>query len=511
MKGVSLLLLVILVSGGFSVAFFAPSAVGSTPTSRLGFWIDERDIWSGVGLCWSASEFVSNYFETSPYPSAMLFATGLQPSGACSTGVAGEATWLSQVASDAQSAGLNAEIIILFFVNLSGGTVDGIADQTAALQSFMSALGSHSNIYGAEYEIEYYGNTPAEEQSFYSIIEGAGYQDILNPGNSVNGFSTPVLGYSEYPYLGGSIPTGLGSGYIGYGYGETGSPSGSTPNPAWTQTTVQEIVEQSPANPYVFLYADDGGSGQPSWQLWNWSTLRQWVWSDPSYQQNYVLSTNSPVTSTNPSTTALSTTTTSSPVTSTTSMSSTATTSTITSSTTSMSSTSTTSSATTSTPTVSSTTTETYSQTTSATTSPPSTTTGTATVTNSTQATTATVTTTTATTTTALTITSSQQTTTATLPKETTTSQTASVTATATTSSVGSSYSVTTAITALNPGAPVALAFTSWINIGLALASGGALALGSLIFLDSRGLVFERGRKSAHPFRFQKRLPRLRG
>jgi len=331
----TLAVLFILVLGGISVAFSSPAVVGSGPTRRLGFWIDERDMWSGVGLAWTPQQFVTNYFESAPYPSAMLFATAMSPDGPKSPGVLGEAQWLSQVASLAQSSGLNVQIIILFFVNLSGGTIGGVADQTSLLKQFVSALGSHSNIYGAEYEIEYYGNTQAEEQTFYSIIHGAGYTDILNPGTSVSGVSGPSLGYSTYPYFNGAIPGALASNTIGYGYGETGAPSGGTHNPAWTQTTVQNIVSNSPANPFVFLYSDDGGSGQPGYELWNWSTLRLWVYTDSGYSSNYILSTSDPPATT--STTSVATSTTTSRTTSTTSTA----TSTTTSKTTSTSTTST--------------------------------------------------------------------------------------------------------------------------------------------------------------------------
>ena len=85
-----------------------------------------------------------------------------------------------------------------------------------------------------------------------------------------------------------------------------------------------------------------------------------------------------------------------------------------------------------------------------------------------------------------------------------TTSQTQYETVIATTS-VTSSSSTSGVRMVLNPGAPVSLVFTSWINIGLALASGGALALGSIILLDSKDLIFRGGRKSVHGMRLQKR------
>ena len=429
MRIAPLVVVALIASGIFlsstTVLTFTASAQ-SSGNNRLGFWVDERDIWSGIGFCWSASQFVQNYFEEPPYPSAMILATAMQPSGGCSPGATGEATWLSQVASDAQADGLNVEIIILFFVNLSGQTVNGVADQTAQLQQFMSNLGYHSNIYGAEYEREYYGNTVAENQAFGTIIQNAGYTWILDPSVE-GGFSGPVLDYSTYPYFGASIDTSPGSGSrsIGVGYGETGAPSGNTPNPCWTQQSVDAIVDTSYGNPYVMLYAGAGGSGQPSWQLWNWSTLQQWIWTDSHYQANFILSTSSPPT-TSTTTTVSSTTTSTTHSTSSTTSSTTTTsrssssTSTSSSTTSSKSSTSTTSSTSTSSKTSTSSTTS--SRTSSSTTS-------------ATSSTTSSKTSTTSSTTSTTTTTSPTKTSTSTTSTTTSSSATTSSTSTKTTSS----------------------------------------------------------------------------
>ena len=281
------------------VACFAISSVpvtsSSTPSHRLGFWIDERDMWSGVGLSWTPQGFVTNYFLTQPYPSVMLFATAMSPSGPHAPalgGALGEASWLSHVATLAASQAPKAQIVILFFVNLSGKTIDGVVDQTTLLTQFMSALGKHSNIYGVMYEREYFGNTVQEVSTFKKIVNNAGYANILDPTMASSFSSDQVLAYSTYPYLGGTIPssTPYGSRSIGIGYGETGAPSGSTSNPAWTQSTVRAIVNSPPGSGYVIIYADDGGSGQPAWELWNWATLRQWIWTDPAYASSYILS-----------------------------------------------------------------------------------------------------------------------------------------------------------------------------------------------------------------------------
>jgi hypothetical protein len=265
----------------------------NTSTHRLGFWIDERDMWSAVGLNWTSQQFITNYFLTAPYPSAMLFATSLRPTGPYSPGAIGEAQWLGQVANLSQSLGLNVKIMILFFVNLSGATINGVPDQTTLLTQYMAALGNHSNIVNTQYEIEYYGDTLAEITSFNNIMINAGYTPVFNAGdlNAGNFSSEKILDYSEYPYFNGTIPTSLSSGSrtIGIGYGETGAPYGATSNPAWTQASIQAIIDSSPANPYVMIYAGSGGTGQPAYQLWNWPTLQQWIWTDPNYQTNFIL------------------------------------------------------------------------------------------------------------------------------------------------------------------------------------------------------------------------------
>jgi hypothetical protein len=371
---IAVLAVLLMVSSAFVPVIYtsAPAAGSNSSGYRLGFWIDERDMWSGVGFGWTPQQFVTNYFDSPPYPSVMLFATGMTPSGPDSPGAMGEASWLSQVASLCVSQGLNCNIIVIFFVNLSGGTISGVADQTAELQQYLQTLGPHSNIVGMEYETEYYGNTAAEEQSFYNIVTGAGYTDIFNPSAVWSYAGEPTLDYSTYPYYSGVIPTSLSANSMGASYGETGPPNppASGSDPAWTQQTVQAIIDNSPGNPYVLIYSDDGGSGQPQFQLWNWSTLQQWIWTDPNYQANFLLSTAAPsttsTTSHSTSTSSSTTTTSRTSKTSTTSTSATSTTSTTSAASTTSADTTTTS---TSTATTSSTTETTTSNTTTSSTS----------------------------------------------------------------------------------------------------------------------------------------------
>jgi hypothetical protein len=207
-----------------------------------------------------------------------------------------EADWLGNVSTIAKADGLNVKIIILFFVNLSGATVNGVPDQTTLLTNWMAKLeanaGSNGNIYGAEYEREYYGNTAAEWTTFCNIVTGDGFACVNDGGEGHIVYPNyPMLDYSMYPsgdhYSEPIITSESNSLYIGVGYGETGS-NGTV---VWTQTTVQAIVDNSYGNPYVFMYADEGGSGQPQAFMWNWATLDGWVWNDANYQANYILST----------------------------------------------------------------------------------------------------------------------------------------------------------------------------------------------------------------------------
>ncbi len=261
------------------------SSTASSNTRRLGFWIDERGVFSD--LHWTSSQFVQNYFNTPPYPSAMIFATdaGFSYPQASS--------WLGAVATAADS--MNAKIIILAFVNLSGQTINGVPDQTQQFTTFMNSLKGHVSIYGVEYEREYFGNTVAENQLFKNIVNNAGYTFIIDPTMERNFPNSPVLSYSMYPYfniLSSQIYTGISTSSIGEGFGETGIPINSAP--VWTQTTVQNIVELSLKVPssqrlFTLLYADQ--TSNLGWQVWSNPTLRSWIWSDPNYVNNYVLST----------------------------------------------------------------------------------------------------------------------------------------------------------------------------------------------------------------------------
>ncbi len=286
---------------GGSFHFIHSTIASNNQERHLGFWVGESDMWGGGGLQWSAQTFVSNYFNTAPYPSALLFTSSagyVYPQ---------ELAWLQSVLTSTDA--MNVKVIILFFINLSGGTISGRPDQTAAFTTFMNSLKGHPSLYGAEYENEYFGNTLQEETTFNNIVTGAGYVNILNPSPTFESDfpNAPVLDYSTYPYFGGTVPSSLSSSAsIGIGYGETGPPlCSSSPCPAWTQQSITSIVDTSPSAQFTLIYSEMGytSAGQPFNFLWNWATERGWIWNDPNYQANYVLSISQISTSTSNSST----------------------------------------------------------------------------------------------------------------------------------------------------------------------------------------------------------------
>jgi hypothetical protein len=282
------------------------SSTGSVNSNseRLGFWVDERAIWSGGEYQTpppTPQQFYQDYFDTAPYPAVVLFAIGFTPSGAYDPGVTGEISWLTSVASIASSHP-NDGIVILFFVTENGpwdneGTV---INQTWLnyFDSMLSGFEGQSSIIGIQGEFEYVVNSSGSTcgtgcvtsgliDAFTSTVSSYGLATISSDGEP--GF-TYTLGYSEYPYLGETIPSSLPSGSIGIGYGETGAPSSG---PIWTQQVVDNIVSTSPLAPnspvgtITLLYCNDdtnnpagGGNGDP---LWNSPTLRGWIYTDQAY------------------------------------------------------------------------------------------------------------------------------------------------------------------------------------------------------------------------------------
>lgn len=304
-----LVLLLVSQSIGYLPAITVPSSGTTTsinPVRRLGFWVDERQMWSGSGLEWSPTTFFSNYFLTPPYPSTMLFATGpSQIQGYMNTKAI---NWLPKVAALADNYP-NIQINVLVFINLTDPA------QVTELQNFVGALKGHSSIYGFEYEREYFGNTIPENQQFCNIVISSGFNCIMDPSIASSFPTNPSLGYCEFPYFQYSdsveacVSSGTGATEIGKGFGEYSAvetfpaqctlPSNisipaNPPCNGWNRQIIQAIINDSlyvsvQNRMFTYIYAGYVTANSP---LWNDSMLRGWVWTDPYYLLNYGLSIN---------------------------------------------------------------------------------------------------------------------------------------------------------------------------------------------------------------------------
>jgi hypothetical protein len=172
-------------------------------------------------------------------------------------------------------------------------------DQTADFTTIMQGIAGHTSFLGALYEVEYFGNTAAEQETFQNIVNGAGYYDIA--GGS--GAGSVGIYYSEYPYYSGQLVTGTNpANNLGVHYGETGTPpAGSAP--IWTQAVVMNIINNSVPAPITIIIAyndTDNPAGQAApayqdssgtdWYLYMSPVLRGWIADDPDYQNNFLQS-----------------------------------------------------------------------------------------------------------------------------------------------------------------------------------------------------------------------------
>jgi hypothetical protein len=269
----------------------------------LGFWVDERDIWSGgqyVKPSPTPAQFYATYFNTPPYPDAILLSISFSPTGLYVPTIPNYIAWYSQLAQ--LCAKNSKKMIFLYFVDKNG-----VWDNTGQVisstwlgyfDSLMSALKqSSSAIEGIQLEDEYLvdssgavvgtkGATPELYSAFIAEVEKYGLTAIA-PSSGDSAYFKTVLDYSQYPYFNDVIhTTGSGPKSIGVGYGETGAG-----NDIWTQAVINNIIDQSFGNPYVLIYCErdnnnpaGGTIGHP---LWNSLILRGWIWANPIYQSEY--------------------------------------------------------------------------------------------------------------------------------------------------------------------------------------------------------------------------------
>ncbi len=314
-------------SVGSTTATTSPGPQGTN--RRLGFWLQESDIskctWQGgYNQCGSSNPaqlFFNSMFLTPPYPSSleiMIFAvlqaqTNSQGCTAASSSYisSSELFWgnLAQLANANPNIQLDYEIA---FNPSNGGTgTYGLSCFNTLVQYF----GQYSSVYGLGVEGEYtYGVTDAEMQTAQGDVNAVGKVFV---NYYIHG-PTQQWGYTithtNFPSStdpestlgnGGTSVIWIDSGYY-FNFPFPGSAtcpiSSSTSNVNWNQCTISTELSVAVSMPIAqrqFLELDPGFSssgsftgisGQSTTMLWDNPTLRNWIWTDPNYQGNFVRS-----------------------------------------------------------------------------------------------------------------------------------------------------------------------------------------------------------------------------
>jgi hypothetical protein len=302
-------------------------------TQRLGFWLQEGDIsnctWQGgyqqCGAAHPAQLFFNSMFLTPPYPSTievMIFAilqdhTNKNTPGADGSYTASSLVFWNDLAALCDS---NPNIRLIFEVAfIPGDPVYGLS----AFQLIVDSLGRHSSVYGLGIEGEY---TQPQTTGLYSSampnVTTLGKQFINYYARVVLPAGAFSIAHTNFPGgdAGGSdqVSTlrnaspgtvGIDSGYYASFQfpGTVACPIGPTSmnNNTWgfnqcvVSTELNWAVSLSASN-RQFVELDPGFSsggsfigvsGRNTTQLWDNPTLRNWIWTDPSYQPNFVMST----------------------------------------------------------------------------------------------------------------------------------------------------------------------------------------------------------------------------
>jgi len=181
---------------------------------------------------------------------------------------------------------------------------------------YVNNLASHRSIYSIGLEGEFSSDvTSALEKPLFLAAQAAGKQYIDYYKSSGVGY---FIGHTNWPdgdfegLLGGfttSNTVGISSGY------DKPLPFPGTcplpPNPddynpstcGWTESEITAELKYAISQPvvnrqFVHLVAasDSGGkfkgvSGQLTTEMWDNPTLRNWIWTNPDYQGNFILST----------------------------------------------------------------------------------------------------------------------------------------------------------------------------------------------------------------------------
>lgn len=331
MQKLQFFLVALLAVGAFSAAFASPGITAQTPAHRLGFWLQDGDIYK-----YPAQTFFNAMFLTPPYPSSlevMIFAIQQDQINhfGCSASthyVSGAIKYWGQVAQMADSY---PNIRLVFEVAYDPSSGGSGTYGLGCFNTIVHALGQYPSVYAMGVEGEYTpvskGMTEAQMQTAMSDVTSTG--KLFASYFIHSPLSIPAGGYdiahTNFPAQGDQVTTlrmadsqtvGLSSGYYdGFGFpstftcpiGASSVASGALTNKpqGWNQCVVStelSVAASIPASERQFVnfapgFSTSGNfvgvSGVSTNQLWDNPTLRNWVWTDPNYGGNFILSTGS--------------------------------------------------------------------------------------------------------------------------------------------------------------------------------------------------------------------------
>jgi hypothetical protein len=292
-------------------------------THRLGFWLQEADIMDH----YSASAFFNAMFLTPPYPSSiemMVFGILQDQHGnrGCNTGsgyIGSSLSYWGQVAQLADSY-RNIRLVFEIAFNATSSTYG-----LGCFNSVAQGLAQYPSVYGIGVEGEYTrGITEGQMQTAMNDVSSLGKQFI---NYFIRSIPIPSGGYQIYhtnfPMQGDQVGTlmnnnsktsqtvGISSGYydsfpfpsnftcpIGPGAVASGAltnePQGYNQCVVSTELSTavslpiaeRQFVEFAPG--FSSSGSFTGASGLSTDQLWDSPTLRNWIWTDPIYQDNFI-------------------------------------------------------------------------------------------------------------------------------------------------------------------------------------------------------------------------------
>jgi hypothetical protein len=316
---ITILIVALLAVSAISFAFAAPTASANGPTRRLGFWLQESNSFP------PPQAFFNAMFLSPPYPSSlevMIFAPMQDQINNFSPGAANSFTAksINFWGTVAQLADSYPNIRLIFDIAFDPySSVYGLA----SYQMIVNSLAKHPSVYGLGVEGEYTPETLSMMTTAMSYSAAFGKQFVnyyADSGALPSGAYQIVHtnfpggdsgGYDQVETLqtsdAGSV--GIDSGYYGnFAFPASincpiGQSSITSSTAGWNQCVVRTELGTAVSLPQQlrqFLELDVGFSSSGSFtgvsglttnQLWDNPTLRNWIWTDPNYQGNFILST----------------------------------------------------------------------------------------------------------------------------------------------------------------------------------------------------------------------------